>query len=92
MGTCQFVTDSDFEQVYENTPVGSAKLQVNGLVNQVWIIDDVDGKWERVSDRFRFFYAFGLNDALIRLPKLPDRQFTVQWEDSTGIHFVHSGK
>lgn len=92
MGTCQFVTDSDFEQVYKNTPVGSAKLQVNGLVNQVWIIDDVDGKWERVSDRFRFFYAFGLNDALIRLPKLPDRQFTVQWEDSTGIHFVHSGK
>lgn len=91
-GVCELIPVGDLAPDYDNTPSGNTMLKVNGLVNQIWVNDNVGDNRETVWDRFRFFYAYGLADALIRLPQPLDRTFTVQWEDSTGVHFVHGGK
>lgn len=73
--------------LYENTPSVNA-LTVQGLANQIWIRDSYGSLPESIDGTCTYFYAFGLQNCIVTLPKPQYDQYgyAVMWQDSQGDH------
>lgn len=80
----------------ENTPSDGGAIVVDGMMHNIWVTLNY-GQGEKANCSSRYFYAFGLENAMIMLPGVDvlydyDPTAWITWQDNEGYHYTAYAK